>query len=423
MALFSLIRSRMFSPIFVCMAGGAFNDNLFKNAMAVLITYQLAARSGIGAELLVSIATAIFILPFFLFSAVAGNLADRMAKHRLVRYCKISELLIVGVAAASLLSEQVWLMFLALGMLGLQSAVFGPVKYAILPELIPTNKLLAANGMVEAGTFLAILSGTLAGGLLVLLPQGALVVSVVLASVSAVGLLAALMVPSCVAPKEHTGSLHVWRALREVFRVLYRSPRLVMAVLGISCFWALGASYLTQIPLIAKLVLGGDETVVSSLIACFAIGIAIGSLGCQAVFTRIKAMRYSHYALLAMGGFALDMWWVAVHMPATESLIHIRDVWGDVPRMRLMADMVLLAISGGVFVVPLYTELQVVAAEAYRARIIAANNIMNAGFIAVGAVAITLCYAVGLDITHVLGLLAFSTFAYVVFRLRRRWMA
>ena len=419
----SLIRSRAFSPMFICMAGGALNDNLFKNAMAVLITYQLSQSGPLSAELLVSIATAIFILPFFLFSAMAGKLADRMAKHRLVRFCKISELLIVIIASVSLLSFQLWLMFLALGLLGLQSALFGPVKYAILPELIPPQKLLAANGLVEAGTFLAILAGTLAGGLVVMLDNGAFIVSVVLVGLSAMGLVASLYVPRGVMPQTQTDSLHIWRALREVFSVLYRSPRLVIAVIGISCFWALGASYLTQIPLIAKLILGGDETVVSSLIACFAIGIAIGSIGCQALFTRAKAMRYANWALIAMGLCALDMWWVAGRIaPLAEgaALLGIHAVLSDVARARLLADMVLLAVAGGVFVVPLYTQLQVVAAEAYRARVIAANNIMNAGFIALSALAIAAGYAAGLEVRHILGVLALGTLAYASYRMAPR---
>ena len=275
---FHLMKTRRFLPLFVTFFLGAANDNLFRNAMAILILYRLAGPAGLDGKILVSMAGGIFILPFFLFSALAGELADKYEKSRLIRRVKIAEILIMGMGAAGLVAGDAYFLLAVLFLMGTQSAFFGPVKYAILPSHLREDELIAGNAMMEAGTFLAILLGTIAGGLLILGPNGAAIVGAAVFGVAVAGWRASQSIPTAEPPApdlviDRNPARATWRVMRQA----NATPDIRLAILGISWFWLVGATLLSQFPNLAKFAFNADNEVVTLFLATATVGIATGS--------------------------------------------------------------------------------------------------------------------------------------------------
>jgi acyl-[acyl-carrier-protein]-phospholipid O-acyltransferase/long-chain-fatty-acid--[acyl-carrier-protein] ligase len=406
MSLFQLLKSRRYGPIFTCIALGAFNDNYYKNALIILTTYSLATKIGVDAGVLISIASASFILPFFLFSGLAGEIADHMPKHRLVRILKSTELILVTLASIALMYQHAWGLMIILFLLGMQSAFFGPAKYAILPELLFKDEILLGNGMIEAGTFLCILLGTLLGGLLVLRPHGIELVAATLMLASALGLLAAWRVPvTHVMKKEVKLNYNVLQSTWQMVRQALTSHTLMVPIMGISWFWAIGAIYLTQLPIFTKEVLGANERVVTLFNGLVTVGIALGSFACPYIMQRLHARNLSPLALTGVFLFGLDLCWVGYHteLPTAEALVGLLAyLRASFDHVRLALDLFLMAFCGGIFIVPLYTQLQTQSAEHERARTIASNNVMNALLIASASLLAAAFFALHFTVLHVL---------------------
>ena len=385
-----LLRSRRFLPLFATQALGALNDNMFKNALAVLALFTAAH----GGALIVALASGIFILPYALFSATAGQLADRYEKARLIRLNKGFEVLLMAVATAGFLLGNLPLLLGVLFGLGCQAAFFGPLKYAILPSHLAEHELVAGNGLVEAGTFLGILAGTVLGGAFILVPSGTIIVSLLGLAVSLAGLAAAFQIPQ--APSVQPGLRIGWNIAAETIRVVRsaRSQREIwLPILALSWFWSLGAVLISQFPVVSKEVLGGGSELVTILLAMFAIGIGVGSVLCGLLLRGEVTHRYVPYAALGISLFAWDF--AGVCPALAQQLAGIAG--GDdaarlhallaTPRMwRLLADLALLAVCGGLYSVPLYALIQDRSAASERSRMIGANNIANAGVIVLGAV-------------------------------------
>ena len=354
-----LLRRRQFLPLFVTQLLGAFTGNLFKNATIVLIIFRLG---GTGAT--ATIAAGLFVLPFVLFSATAGQLADRFDKARLIRLSKLAELAVAMAAAMALAAGQPWTLQAVLVLYGLQATFFGPLKYGILPDHLDRDDLLAANGLVEAGTFVAILAGTIAGSGLVLgHPR---LCAAVLVATAIGGWAASRWVPP--APSKAPELTIDANPLRQTWHLLAhsaRQPPVFRGMLGISWFWLTGATYLTQFAAFARDVLAADPGVVPLFLAMFTLGISLGSLLCGRLSR--GNLRLCAWGAVGMGVFGLDF------------------ALAGAPLWRLLADLLLTAIAGGLFVVPLYAFLQTRAAAAERARVIAANNILNALLMSLGA--------------------------------------
>ncbi|MDX2094851.1 MAG: MFS transporter [Alphaproteobacteria bacterium] len=403
-----LLFSRRFGTMFSCMALGAFNDNFYKNALVIITTYSLAAKMGVEPATLLSVAAAAFILPFFLCSGIAGEIADRVPKHRLVRILKATELVLVLMAIAALFSQHTWALLLTLFMLGMQAAVFGPVKYSILPELVRKEELLLGNAMVEGGTFLSILLGTLVGGLLILRPHGIEIVSFILLTASLLGLWAAWRVPvthvkSSGLKINYNIFVSTWRMVRHAFE----NPGLIFPILGISWFWAIGATYLTQIPVFTKEIIGADEKVVTLFNGVFTVGIALGSLYSPLAIQWLGA-RAKHLSAMALSGvllFGLDLCLVGYHAapPAPDEMIGlVTYLTASFSHLRLALDLFLMAFCGGMFIVPLYTQMQLLSPEHERARTIASNNVINALFIATASIFAATLFAASFNVLQVL---------------------
>lgn len=414
---FHLLATRRFLPLFITQALGALNDNFFKNALMVLIVYRLAEQAGLNGQVLVTAAAGIFILPFFLFSATAGQLADKFEKARLIRWIKASEVLVMGIGAASFWSVNVPLMIFALFLMGVQSAFFGPVKYSILPDHMADNELIGANALVEAGTFLAILCGTIAGGLLVLGEHGAGVVSVGVIALACLGLGASFAIPKA-PPSAPNLKLNV-NFVAETWSILCQARErrdIFLSILGISWFWLLGATFLSQFPAFAKDVVGAYQTVVTLFLTLFSIGIALGSLLCNKLLNGEVSAKYVPFGALGMSLMIADLYLGTEGRTATGGqLIGVGAFFGDISNWRIVVDLVATAIFGGIFIVPLYAIIQSRGDDARRSRTIAANNILNALFMVVGALCATAMLAADFSVPQVFIALAVGNTVVAVY--------
>jgi acyl-[acyl-carrier-protein]-phospholipid O-acyltransferase/long-chain-fatty-acid--[acyl-carrier-protein] ligase len=392
-----ILTSRRFLPLFLAQFLGAFNDNLFRNALIILVTFHHALAGGLGERTLATLATGIVMLPFFLFSATAGRFADKFEKQRLIVATKGAEIAIMALAAVGFFAGSIVIMLAALFLMGAHSTFFGPVKYSILPVHLKSSELLSGNALIEAATFLAILLGTLAGGVLILQDRGIALVTALSLAVALAGFGASLFIPRApsAAPELKLG-FNILADTREMLRHATARRDIFLAVLGISWFWLIGATFLAQLPAFAKNVLGGDEHVVTLFLAAFSIGIGIGSMLCSRLLKGEASVRYVPAAALAMTLFIIDLSVSAWRLAATGgSLLSLGEFLSHPSAWRVLADLLLLACAGGFYIVPLNVLLQERSEPASRSRVIAANNILNALFMVIGAL-----IAVGLIRLH-----------------------
>ena len=392
-----LLRARRFLPLLLTQTTGAFNDNLFKSAFIMLITYGAAAGPDPG--VVAAIAGGALIAPFFLFSATAGELADRFERSRLLRILKAAELVAVFGAAAALLTGNLALSLMLLFVLGTQAAFASPVKYALLPQHLATAELVDGNALMEAGTFLSILAGTIAGGVAVAIAWGPAACCLLLLVCAGFGFAASLRVPMAPAPTPNLRlSWNLVTATAGILRHAWERRDVRLSILGASWFWLVGAVSLSQLPSFAKMTLGADSNVVVLFLAAFSIGVGVGSTLCGRLMHGEVSARYVPLAALGMTVFSFDLGIAArAAVPAQTGLIGVVDFLSQLGGLRIFGDLLGLAVSGGFFVVPLYAIIQNRSEEASRARIIAANNVVNALFMA-GAAAVTAgLIATGLD--------------------------
>lgn len=401
-----LMLSRRFGAVFGTIVLGAFNDNYFKNALIILFTYRLSKEMGIDTPTLISMAAALFILPFFLCSGLAGELADAMPKHVLVRRLKVIEAVLMLFAALALLFGHPWALLVLLFLIGTQAAFFGPTKYAVLPQLLKSEELLLGNALVEGGTFLSILLGTLMGGMLILRPHGTEIVAATLVLIGLIGVWAAWRVPeTTVANPGMKVSYNLLRSTWGMVRHALDNPHLVVPILGISWFWAIGATYLTQLPVFTKDVIGGNEMVVTLFNGVFTVGVALGSFLCPYVVSRFHARDLSPLALTGVLLFGLHLCWMGYHVNALKPdalLGMMAFLKASSDHVLITLDLFFVAFCGGLFIVPLYTQLQTQSSENERARTIASNNVVNALFIATASIIASVMFAQKLTVLHVL---------------------
>jgi len=404
---FALLRTRRFAPFFVTQFLGAFNDNLFKNALVVLLTFHAASWTTLSPEILTNLAAGIFILPFFIFSATAGQLADKFDKARMARLVKLLEMLVMGIAALGFFMHSLSVLLGALFLLGLHSTLFGPVKYAILPQHLAEDELVGGNGLVESGTFVAILIGTLAGGLLAGIGGHPSWVAFAGLLVAAAGYLASRAIPAAPAPApELSVNLNPFSETWRNIGFARQNRTVFLSILGISWFWLYGALFLAQFPVYAKNVLGGDETSVTLLLAIFTVGIGLGSMLCEKLSGKHVEIGLVPFGSIGLTLFGLDLVFASpASLPAAVPLA-IASLLGVPSTWRVLFDLFGLGLFGGFFIVPLYVLIQLRSAPEHRARIIAANNILNALFMVVGALVAAGLLGNGLSIPRLFGIAA-----------------
>lgn len=399
-----LLKTRRFLPLFLTQFLGAFNDNVFKNALVILITYSAATHSALSPQIMVTIAAGIFILPFFLFSATAGQLADKYNKTRLIQIIKFVEILLMVGATLGFFMGNVNLLLLILFLMGAQSAFFGPIKYGILPDHLHKNELIGGNALIGTGTFISILVGTILGGLLILTDAGALIISALIIFVALFGWLSSLYIPPTQpAAASITIKYNIFVETRAIIQHVRKNPIVFRSILGISWFWLFGATFLSQFPTFGKEVVGGNEQVVTLFLAIFSIGIGIGSLLCNKLLKGEIAATYVPLGILGMTIFTLDLYFASdgVVNSSEAGLIGVAVFLNTLAHWRILIDLLGIAICGGIYIVPLYAIIQNRTEESYRSRTIAGNNIMNALFMVVSAIGISLMLANDFSVTEV----------------------
>ncbi|MEI8596222.1 MFS transporter [Photobacterium sp. Hal280] len=381
----ALLTQRRFLPYFITQALGAFNDNIYKNVLLILIAFAAPGTLPFESDFIINLAAGIFILPFFLFSASAGVLADSYDKASIMRKVKMAEIIIMAMAAVAFVAENYTALLLLLFLMGSQSAFFGPAKYALLPQHLKKEELVSGNALVETGTFLAILIGTLLAGIIADQQAARTIAAVAVVSFAVLGYASSRYIPE--AKPCGTGHKFRWQPIRQTRKTLSIAAKdkvVLQCVLGISWFWFLGASYLTQFPNFAKLYLGGNAASVSVLLTLFSIGIAIGSLLCD----RLSGHRIEP-GIVPLGSLGITLFGADL-LFATPDIAPVSDsLWAFLTQpdlMRVFFSLTMLGVSGGIYIVPLYAMMQNRAEPSERAQVIAANNIWNAIFMVVSSV-------------------------------------
>ncbi len=397
-----IFQDKKFAPLFWTQFLGALNDNFLKNSLLVMITFKGVSIAGLQSDQLVAFASGIFILPFFLFSPLAGQFADKFEKSKLVRLTKIWELGIVILAAVGFYLEIYWLLLAVLFLIGVQSTFFGPVKFSIIPQIVKPEELVESNAYVEMGTFLAILVGTIAGGMAVTSPYVAHIVSAVLVVVSALGIWTSYQLPPvAIGNPELKINLNPIPSFREMWILLREKKSIFNSILGISWFWFFGASVLSVLPVYCKNFLGVNEQVVTAFLAMFTIGIGVGSMICEKLSFRRVEIGLVPLGSLGMTFFLFDLFVVRPDWIVTAELMGLREFLSEPQGRRLLVDFFFTSVFGGFFIIPLYALIQERSHAESRSRVIAANNVMNALFMVVASVLTMIFYALHLSFPEI----------------------
>lgn len=385
-----LLSTRRFLPMFITQFFGALNDNVYKQALLLVITYGWINQQAADVSTLNNLAALLFILPYFIFSATAGQIADKFERSQLIRGIKVLEIVIMLIGSAGFLLGNLWLLLLALFMMGTHSTFFGPIKYAILPEILKPNELMSGNALFQSGTSIAILIGMILGGAVISVSQGNLIwISLTVVIIAVLGYLSSRFIL-----KQQVSSPELkidWNFFRTSFQTLKYAkslPLIFMILLGNSWYWFYGATYLTQIPQLTQQNLHASENVVSLLLTFFSVGIGVGSLLCRRIGGSEVNIKMVPIGAIGLTLFAFYLALSLAFVPErTGAMMNVADMFNHgAIYYHVMLAVTLLGISGGFYIVPLYAMMQAYSPRSHRARVVAANNILNAVFMVSSAV-------------------------------------
>lgn len=385
-----LLSTRRFLPMFITQFFGALNDNVYKQALLLVITYGWINQQAADVSTLNNLAALLFILPYFIFSATAGQIADKFERSQLIRGIKVLEIVIMLIGSAGFLLGNLWLLLLALFMMGTHSTFFGPIKYAILPEILKPNELMSGNALFQSGTSIAILIGMILGGAVISVSQGNLIwISLTVVIIAVLGYLSSRFIL-----KQQVSSPDLkidWNFFRTSFQTLKYAkslPLIFMILLGNSWYWFYGATYLTQIPQLTQQNLHASENVVSLLLTFFSVGIGVGSLLCRRIGGSEVNIKMVPIGAIGLTLFAFYLALSLAFVPErTGEMMNIADMFNHgAIYYHVMLAVTLLGISGGFYIVPLYAMMQAYSPRSHRARVVAANNILNAVFMVSSAI-------------------------------------
>ena len=400
---FQLLTQRRYLPFFITQFLGAFNDQFFKNALVIMISFSSLKIMGLDSNILINLAAVLFILPFFLFSAIAGQLADKYDNATLMQYVKLAEIIIMSLAILGFYFQSIEILLVILFLTGTQSAFFGPVKYGYLPRVLAKNELIGGNGMTDMGTFLAILLGMLAGAQTITAENGPMYVSIGVVLFAILGFISAKKI-------SHTGNsdpeLKVnYNIFKETIKIIKysRSNRTVfLSVIGISWFWFYGSIILTQIPNFTRHYIFADESVFVLLMGAFSISVGIGSLLCEKLSGGRVEIGLVPLGSIGLTIFAIDFYFAAGQPIVSEQLITISDYLAHGPNWRVLFDIFMIGISSGFYIVPLYALIQERTNQSHISRVIAATNIINSLFMVVAGLTAMVLLGIGLSIPELI---------------------
>jgi 1-acyl-sn-glycerol-3-phosphate acyltransferase len=411
-----LLVRRGFAAFFVTQLLSAFNDNFFKNAVVIWISATQARLFGLTPEVMISLCSGVFIVPFFVFSATAGQLADRYGKTGLIRLIKLAEIAIMALAACGFFAASLPLLLTGIFLMGVHSAFLGPIKYSILPQLVSADELVAGNALVEMGTFLAILAGTIGGGVLILGERGGSWVAASVIGCAVLGYIASLRLPvlPAVAPELRV-SLNPLRPTLEILRITARTRAVFLSALGISWFWFFGTALLTLLPAYARVTLSAHEHVVTLFLALFCAGIALGSLLCEKLSGKNLELGLVPFGSFGMTLFALDLFFVGTPAHASAVPLEVMDFLRTPHAPRVLVDLFGIALFGGFYTVPLYTMIQQRAEPSERSRVVAGNNVLNALFMVVASGMLAGLFALKLSVPQIFLVVALLNAAVAIY--------
>ena len=408
---FQLMREQRFRPFFFTQFLGAFNDNVFKTALITLVAFHTASLTSMDGSTLATLLPGLFILPFFLFSATAGQLADKYEKSQIIRLVKVFEIGIMLFASAGFFLHNIWLLATALFMMGMHSTLFGPVKYAYLPQHLKESEIVGGNGMVEMGSFVAILLGQVLGAWLAMQSEHALLTSSTVLVIAALGYWTSRGVPNtpASAPKLNIN----WNPITETYRniqFIWQHQAIWLTIIAISWFWFYGATLLAQFPNFAKNILHGDESLFILLLSIFSLGIGMGSLMCEKLSKGKVELGLVLFGASGLTIFGIDLYFASTSIYESLNNKALLDYAAFIGKhydaaghliftyWRLLADIALIGVFGGLYIVPLYAFIQTRAEKSHQSRVIAANNILNALFMVTSALFSVQVFDLGLNI-------------------------
>lgn len=393
-----LLKSQRFLPLFITQFFGAFNDNVFKNAFLIWFTYDISSKLNMDAQLMVTVASGLFVLPFFLFSALAGQIADKFEKSKIVHIIKIAEIVIMIFAFVGFYFENIYLLLLLVFLMGVHSTFFGPIKYSLLPETLKNDELVSGNALVEGGTFLAILLGTILGGVVVRSQNGIEIVCAAIVFFALIGYIASRFIPKT--PISDSGlkiSLNIFSQTLKIIGFAKKENTVWLSIIGISWFWFIGLTFLSQFPIYTKNIINGDEFIVTLFLSIFSIGIGVGSVMCNKL---LKGEINGRLVPLGSIGITLGILFfcLASNLYQTpNNIISLAEFFSSgFASYLIVLSLLGIAIFSGIYIVPLYAIMQHRSDNKYLSRIIAANNVLNAlfmvasSFVIVGLIALKL---------------------------------
>lgn len=394
-----LMRTRRFFPLFMTQFLGALNDNIFKNALVIYIAYILINKYS-NSEIMVTMVALLFILPFFLFSAIAGQVADKYDRAKIARIVKIAEIAIMTLAAFAFYIENIYLLFLTLFLMGSQSAFFGPVKYGIIPQLMSKDEVLSANGIISGATFVAILLGAIIGGLLIMSGQGLLIITILTIICSILGCIFSYFIPRQQAAAKLEISYNIFTQTFRIITLARQKKEIFLSMIGVAWFWFLGATFLAQFPNYVSNILFANNEVVTLFLATFSIAVAIGSMICNKLLKGQITAKLAPISLLFVAIFTIDLYFAtAAYQPLVTKVgfLGFDGFLASIGSHRIIVDLFFVAFFCGTYVVPLYSIIQVFTSNGNRSRIIAALNIFDSAFMVISSLLIIVLYYLGLN--------------------------
>ena len=395
----SLLWNRKFWPLCYTQFFGAFNDNFFKNALIILITFQSMSLANLSTEQLIVLCGGIFIAPYFLFSALAGQIADKYEKAQLIIYIKALEFFIMILASIGLLKNSLPLLLLSLFLMGLQSSFFSPLKYSYMPQQVGSHKLVEANALLQSSTFIAILMGTVCGGLAIAIPEkNILYVSIGVIGLAIIGFLFSLLIPKSSSLEPHLSlQKNFFISTRHLIGYILNQKNIRWTVLGLAWFWFYGAALIALLPGYGKKILGGNEQVVTFLLTLFSIGIGLGCMTCKKLSRQNLKLELTPIGSLGLSVFLFDLFFQSQFISPNKKLINFVDFLSHSQNWRIMFDLIMIAFSGGLFFVPLITFLQKTAPRQHLSRVIAGSNIFDALFMLLSALFLIVLFKINFN--------------------------
>jgi acyl-[acyl-carrier-protein]-phospholipid O-acyltransferase/long-chain-fatty-acid--[acyl-carrier-protein] ligase len=391
--IFNLLKTNRFLPLFITQFLGAFNDNVYRNALAVLIMFHINSISADDKAFYSSIAIAVFMLPFFLFSAAAGILADKYNKARLIRITKFIEMIVMGFGVIGFLISNIYLLFAVLFLTGVMSTFFGPLKYSILPDHLKDDELLAGNSLVEAGTFIAIILGTVVGGVVISENSASLgFAGGVVFGLALVSYLATHFIPKTEARETlERPSVNILKDIYSVIKIAKSNQRVFRVIIGLSWFWLIGAVLMSQMLEMTKSFLGANQQVYTLILTLFCVGIGVGSIACNIILKGVVSARLVPICIFLISIFMFDFAYSLSNFPKNSSgLYNVTLFLEQLSAYRILFDLFAISLLGGIYSVPLYAIMQHDSEQKNRSKIIAANNIINSLFMVVASLLCTI---------------------------------